>query len=112
MKISFAASRVGSSVCSASHVTPAPVRSARNRPGLPFSLASTRATVALSPSVTGSFTPFSRPPSTVALSVAALSAPGPSDVATQPMVSPVAIFGSSSAFWVSSPASITASARK
>ncbi len=61
--------------------------------GRPFSLASTRATVAMSPSVTGSFTPFSLPPSTTACSEEAVVTPGPSDTATAPITSPAAIRG-------------------
>jgi len=47
----------------------------------------------MSPSVTGIFTPESLPPSTLAETVAAETAPGPSEVARQPMISPAAIFG-------------------
>ncbi len=66
----------------------------------------------MSPSATGSFTPFKRPSLTVAFSVASDRTPGPSEVAIAPMISPAEIFGSSQAFCSSSPASITASARK
>ena len=83
-----------------------------NRPGLPPSLASTMAFWAMSPSVTGIFTPLIDPSITVVDRLDAVTAPGPSDVAKQPISSPDAIFGSSSAFWASLPASITASAKK
>ena len=70
--------RVGSTVVSGVRLTPAPVRSTRNRPVRPPGIARPRATAksATSPSITGSLVPVSRPPSARVVRLPAVAACG------------------------------------
>ena len=72
-------------------------------------LASTIAKVAASPSATGTFLPFSRPPPKVVRMLRGLGGCGPSAMASVPIASPDASSGSHFFFCASEPASFSAS---
>jgi hypothetical protein len=66
----------------------------------------------MSPSVTGIFTPESFAPSKEASIEEGEGAPGPSEIANEPITSPSTSFGSSAFFCVAEPAASNASAKK
>ena len=93
-KLNRARPRVGSSESRLFLSTPSACRSTMNRDALLPSRASTMAASAISPSVTGSFIPWSVPSSMRTWSIVGSNSPGPSAVAKHPINLPSVIFGS------------------
>ena len=121
LKVSSAWPRVGSTLVNGLTETPAstppPFMSTKNsemslsRP-LEAVRAATMTTSAIAPSGTGFFTPASVPPDAVSLIPCGDGLPLPSNSASVPIASPVAIFGSHFCFCASLPASNSASAAR